>query len=54
MMYAPEPLGAAGNPIVLGSMGHMIIQCGPILIVGFDGRHLCRYMTYIMYNVKSP
>jgi len=34
-MYAPVSLGAAGNPVVFGSKGHMIIQCGPILIVGF-------------------
>src|ERR1700731_911169 len=34
MMKAPVGLYAAGSPEVFGSNGHMIIQCGPIVIAG--------------------
>src|SRR5579883_3271701 len=32
MMYAPVSLRAAGSPVVFGSNGHMIIQCGPTIM----------------------
>ena len=39
MMYAPVGLCVVGSPVVFGSNGHMIIQCGPIsmgmLVVSF-------------------
>jgi len=34
MMYAPVSLCTTGSPVVLGSKGHMIIQCGPTVIGG--------------------
>src|SRR5580704_2123148 len=34
MMNAPVGLYAAGRPEVFGSNGHMIIQCGPMVIGG--------------------
>src|SRR5229473_5679162 len=34
MMYAPVGLCVVGNPLVFGSKGHRIIQCGPMGIGG--------------------
>ncbi len=34
MMYAPVGLCVVGSPVVFGSNGHMIIQCGPIAMGG--------------------
>ena len=34
MMQAPVGLCVVGSPVVFGSNGHMIIQCGPTVIAG--------------------
>src|SRR6266403_3191887 len=34
MMYAPVGLCVVGSPVVFGSKGHLIIQCGPTVIAG--------------------
>jgi|HubBroStandDraft_6_1064221.scaffolds.fasta_scaffold169019_2 hypothetical protein len=34
MMYAPVGLCVVGSPVVFGSNGHLIIQCGPTVIAG--------------------
>src|ERR1700722_6850049 len=34
MMYAPVSLRVTDSPVVFGSNGHRIIQCGPIVIGG--------------------
>src|SRR5712671_4416999 len=34
LMYAPVSLLVTDSPVVFGSNGHMIIQCGPIVMAG--------------------